>query len=239
MTISTVGAQANNGGTGISTLNVAPTAIGDALILWITSQDPTSGAGVTGVSGGGATWTRATSYFDTATTTYADTWLGVITATGAATITATGLPGTTEFTVMAAQQFTKTDPGPWSVVASSPAPSSSGPSLGSGTAIAWPSLTAAGASSYLYAGNGVSVFGTLNAGSTPGYTYPFTGFSSNRPVFNQAFTGTGFPTSAQTNTGAYDTVAAIIGAGSPPPASAPSVFMPDLHDRPFRRKLWE
>lgn len=66
MTISPSGVLAKNGGTGISTLAVAPSALGDILVLWITSQDPPSGAGVTGVSGGGVTtWHRGTSYFDT------------------------------------------------------------------------------------------------------------------------------------------------------------------------------
>lgn len=214
MTISPVGSLAAAGGSGQATLSVTPAATGNILVCWITSQSTSSPA--TGLSGGGVTtWTRGTSYLDTGNPSYLDAWWGVVTATGAATITATGLSGTT-FNVLASQEFSKTDAGAWAQVgAGSPAAGSTGPSLGSGLSVSWPSLAASGHASYLYAGNGLSIFGTLNAGSTPGYTYPFTGFSSNRPVYNQAYSGVA-PTSTQTNTGAYDTVGMLIGAGAAP-----------------------
>jgi hypothetical protein len=237
MTITAVGAQAVNGGTGVTTVAVAPTALGDVLALAITSQDPPSGSGVTSVSGGGVTtWNRGTSYFDTATTTYVDTWWGIITATGAATITTTGLPGTTEFTVLWTQQFHSTLGALSQAGAGVPAGGSSGPSLGSGLAVSWPALAPSGAAEYLYLGNGISVFGTLNAGSSPGYAYPSTGFSSNRPIYNPAYAG-GFPTSTQTNTGAYDTVAVLLGAGTAAPATM--VPVAGEYDPPVRRKLWD
>lgn len=211
MTISPVGSLAAAGSTGQSTLSVTPASIGDILAFCAVAQG--AGSTVTALSGGGVTtWARATSYSDTSTNSYLDCWYGVVTAAGAATITATGLSGTT-FNVLASQEFSKTDPGSWTLIAATPPGGSSGPSLGSGLAVSWPSLAASGAASYLYFGNGISVFGTLNAGSTPGFAYPSTGFTSNRPCYNPAYSGTA-PTTTQTNTGAYDTVGMLIGAGT-------------------------
>lgn len=239
MTITAVGAGWQTGGTGISTLAVTPTGAGDLMAFAVNSENTPSPA--TAVSGGGVTtWHRGTSYLDTSVNAYLDVWWGILTAAGASTVTVTGLPGTTEFTVLWAQEFNEGNAGwLWSLVAAGLPGGSSGPSLGSGLPVSWPVLTAAGASDYLYVGNGLSVFGTLNAGSSPGYTYPFTGFSSNRPVYNPAFTGTGGPTSTQTNTGAYDTVGILIGS-APPAGSAPVVQAAGDSDRSSMRRhlIW-
>lgn len=73
MTITTVGAAVTNGGTGRSTVNVAPTSAGNIIGMAITSQGATGA--VTGLSGGGVTaWTRGTSYFDSVTSSYLDAW---------------------------------------------------------------------------------------------------------------------------------------------------------------------
>jgi hypothetical protein len=214
VTITTVGAAVTNGGTGRSTVNVVPTSAGNILGMVITSQG--AAGAVTGVSGGGATWTRGTSYFDSVTSSYLDAWWGLITAAGAATVTVAGISGTT-FNVLWTQEFNESHPTwTWSTGPASPAAGASGPSLGSGLAVAWPSLSAPAAGDCLYLGNSLSVFGNMAAGATPGFTYPVTGFSSNLPAYNPAFAGTGGPTATQTNTGAYDTVGVLIGAAPPP-----------------------
>jgi hypothetical protein len=218
VSISAVGGQTWNTG-GATTLGVSPNAVGDALVLTVSTASAPSGIAVSG--GGVTSWTRATSYLDTTDTCYVDIWLGAVTTAGSATVTVSGISNAGS-TALWAQQFTESHAGwAWGVGNVSSAPGSSGAPTGSGTGVTYPSLAAAASGDSLYVGNCFSVYGDMSAGSTSGYTYASAGYSSRQAVFDPSLSGTGSPAATQTNTGSYDAVAAVITASA---VASPSPF---------------
>jgi hypothetical protein len=216
VSFTTVNGVDNLSGTDAHVLGVNPQHVGDLLIL--TTDSAAGGGAITGasgVSGGGVTtWNQGTSYNDTFRNAYIDAWWGVVTATGASNITVTGFTAGA-FNGLWSQEFA--DPlHLFSLIAATPAAGSSGTSSGSGTAVTYPSLLCAGATDYLYIGRAFSIFGNMNAGSTPGFTYTGPGSSQRQVAYNLAAAGTQGCAATQTNTGSYDVAAMIIGSGPPP-----------------------
>jgi hypothetical protein len=213
MAISSVGGPSPNTGTGVNTLSFTSASVGDLLVL---SFSATENANNAAVSGGGVTaWTNATSYLDTQFNIYMSLWTGIVSSSGTATISVAGSYGS-GFNTLWAEEFTESAGGrTWILGTPSSSPGSSGVALSSGTNVSYPVLTPSGATDYLYLGFGFAVFGDMNSGSTAGYTYGSTGSNARQVIYNAAASGTQSPTATQTNTGAYDSIAVIIGSGNP------------------------
>jgi hypothetical protein len=153
--ITAVGSAATGSGTSLA---VDPTAVGDVLVLWASSQDLAGPAPVTAVSGGGVTtWVELISYMPT----YygVSIWFGRITTSGPGTIAVTTSGSVEE---LAAQQFSVGTPATW-------AADGSGASAISGAASGYyPSVTPS-ASGELYLG--AAQLYHEGGGSTAGFVY--------------------------------------------------------------------
>jgi hypothetical protein len=215
VTISPVGSAYTANGSGLLTLNVAPTTAGDLMVFAI---DAGTTAASTGVSGGGVTtWNSGARYLDTGNTVADEIWWGVVTSAGSSAITVANA-GATAWCRLWARQYTAGSSVPWILVsASPPSPASGGGGAGTGTAVTYPAL-----SGYpgLYAGAGISVFGSMAAGTDPGYTYDL---SDNhlQVAWNPAASSN--PSATQDNTGAYEAVAVLISYSAAPAAVTPFV----------------
>src|ERR1035437_8463999 len=120
MAITAVGSTASASGTGLKTLAVSPTTIGDVLVLAVGSSSAT--VQISAVSGGGVTtWTRLIFANPTQPTqSDSELWFGPITATGARTITITTTAGST--IGLFARQFTIGTPATWTANGNGAAP---------------------------------------------------------------------------------------------------------------------
>lgn len=158
MSISAVGSIATS--SGVATLAVNPTNVGDILIL--TYGISSTGATVSSVSGGGVTtWNSYQSEKNTSQGTAF--WWGVVTATGSSTITIVNSSATYSLVALGALQFTSSIAGTWSTDG---AGSNNSGIASSGN---YPSLTPAGANE-LYVAMGFMDAGSPT-GSTAGFTY--------------------------------------------------------------------
>ena len=199
--ISAVGSAADNQGTGVSSLSVSPKTLGDALVL--TVKVTSASATVSGVSGGGANWTKVTSYED-ASSHDLEIWLGTVTATGSATINVSYSASVSSSSVeLVAQEFTA-GLGSASVWTKDTA---AGQSNASSTTVASPSLTAASAGE-LYVSYSRCP-GVVVAGSTPGVTYVPTTLG-NMYLYDPSVTGTLAPTSSQSPANTSSAIGALI-----------------------------
>ena len=148
--------------TGGGTVPLDNTAIGDLILLVAISVDSTFNW-VTGITGGGATWSQAgTTFHGTVNGEIATAWQGKVTATGAQTATVTVTGGGPTIAI-ANQEFSSTA-GSWSV--------DSVQFLDSAGTSTWPALTPSGAGELGFGfviDSGIAV-----AGSTPGWTYKVT-----------------------------------------------------------------
>jgi len=199
--ITAVGSAADSQGTGVSSLSVSPKTVGDALVL--TVKVTSASATVSGVSGGGANWTKLTSYED-ATSHDLEIWLGTVTATGSATINVSYSASVSSSSVeLMAQEFTA-GLGSASVWTKDVA---AGQSNASSTTVASPSLTAASAGE-LYVGYSRCP-GVVVAGSTPGVTYVPSALG-NMYLYDPSVTGTLAPTSSQSPANTSSAIGALI-----------------------------
>jgi hypothetical protein len=212
MPISANGGPFTANGNALLTLSVTPVTAGDLLVF--SFQASTVTALSTSVSGGGvATWFRASGYLDTGTGSGAlnEIWYGVITSTGTFTITLANAT-VTGFCRLHAREWTGLPS--WALLAGSPSPATSGGApTGTGLAVSYPALTGSG----LYIGAGDSIFGNMSGGSTSGFTYDNN--NGHQEVAWDTAAVSAAPTSVQTNTGAYEAVAALFGAASSPGVS--------------------
>jgi hypothetical protein len=157
MTVAAVGLQAVS--TGVNSVTVNPSAIGDVLVL--VGTDGGGNGRITSVAGGGVeTWTLLAGG---ETTSYSSIWWGVIMTAGVAQLTVSNPNGVYTGACLAVQQFTGGAGGTWSS-------DGSGSSKGTtGTSGTYPSLVP----SYdgeLYVGV-LKAFGGSPGGSTSGFTY--------------------------------------------------------------------
>ncbi len=217
-TIAPVGSMADSQGTGVSSLSVSPKTVGDALVL--TVKVTTSSATVSSVSGGGASWTKVSSYED-ATSHDLEIWLGTVTAAGSTTINLAYSASVGSSSIeLIAQEFTA-GLGGASVWAKDVA---AGQSNASSTTVASPTLTAASAGelyvSYSRCPN--QVF----AGSTTGVTYDPTALG-NMFLFDSNLTGSLSPTSTQSPASTSSAIGAVIRVStSTPPVPTVTTISP-------------
>ena len=196
-------------GSPLSSLTIAPAAVGNAVLFSIRIGSTT----VTGTpTGGGCTWTQIGSPVvgtDTAVTT--QTWLGVCTTTGTSTVTVTwtGTIGT-DFTVLGAHEFSSgLGAGTtWTLDGSAVTVNTTSTS----TAVTFPSVTAAGSNELYY--TEIYTTNTTPAGSSAGFTY-YGGGSKDLAVWNLAATGTLAPTATQSSTGFYSGIGFCLIATNP------------------------
>jgi hypothetical protein len=212
--ITAVGSAATGSGTSLA---VDPTAVGDVLVLWASSQDLAGPAPVTAVSGGGVTtWVELISYMPT----YygVSIWFGRITTSGPGTIAVTTSGSVEE---LAAQQFSVGTPATW-------AADGSGASAISGAASGYyPSVTPS-ASGELYLGaaqlyheGGGSTAGFVYTNSAPSsseatqFVYNLSAPSPSAPAWTAVSGGTSWLVSAllaATPQNVYGTAAVTLGA---------------------------
>ncbi len=189
-------------------LPVNPSAVGDELIL--TTQIPTSGVTVTGVSGGGvSTWTKAVVNNGDGTVNRVEMWVGTVTAAGSSSITVTysAAPGSeeitaTEFTAAGVNASTT-----WGI-------DSTGAQINSAsTTVTFPSLNSV-SSDELYVGYGQVQNPPAAAGTTTGFNYIVTSTQHNIIAYDSSTNAnTSYqPTAVQNSSGESNVVGAILTA---------------------------
>ncbi len=208
-TITSVGSLADNQGNGVGSLSVSPKTVGDALVLAV--KISSASATVSSVSGGGASWTKVSSYEDTSSHDL-ELWLGTVTATGSSTISVGYSASVSSTSIeLTAQEFTA-GLGSASVWSKDVA---AGQSNASSTTIASPTLTAAHAGE-LYVSYSRCPNQVLD-GSTPGFTYDPTSLG-NMYLFDPSVTGTVSPTSTQSPANTSAAIGALLAVSSSAPA---------------------
>ena len=213
--IAAVGSFTDNNGTGVTTLSVSPSTVGDALALSI--KVSSSSISVSSISGGGvSSWSKLEGY-----TGYSghdlELWMGKVTTTGSSTVTVTFSGSVSSTGVELVSQEFASGYGSATVWAKDTA---SGQSNSSSTTVSFPSLTPAG-SGELYAGY-ASVSNTGEAGSTSGYTYDTT-LDGNLFIFNPDVSSNSAPTGLVSPASTSGTVGALIEASEPTSVSPPTV----------------
>jgi hypothetical protein len=190
-------------------ISVSPTTIGDEIVL--TTQIPTGGVTVTGVSGGGVnTWTKAVVSAGNGTVNRVEMWVGTVTATGNSNITVTysSSPGSeeitaTEFTAAGVNASTS-----WGIESAASQLNST-----SSTNFNFPNMTAVNGSE-LYVGYGQVQNPPATAGSTTGFNYIVTSTQHNVITYNPSLAAnTSYqPSANQNSAGQSNTVAAVLTA---------------------------
>jgi hypothetical protein len=205
-TITAVGTLDDAHGTGVTTLAVSPTQVGDVLVLAIKVSSPTITA--SSVSGGGAsTWTRLTQHTDTSNDVDVELWMGPVTTTGASTITVTFSSSVTSIgTELVAQEFSS-GLGTSTTWALDKAGSQTD---ASSTTVGFPSLAPA-KTPELYVGY-AWVLQEGEAGTTPGVTYDILPTSADIYLYDPSVSATLAPAGAQTPAGTASVVGALLSA---------------------------
>ncbi len=191
-----------------NTLTISPSSVGDEVVL--TTQIPTAGVTVTGISGGGvSSWSKAIVNNGNGTVNRVEMWYGTVTAAGASTITVTysAAPGSeeitaTEFTAAGVNASTT-----WGL-------DSAGAQINSAsTAVTFPSLSSIG-SDELYIGYGQVQNPPATAGTSTGFNYIITSTQHNVITYNSStYANTSYqPTANQTSSGESNTLGAILTA---------------------------
>lgn len=190
-------------GTGNTSVPDSPVTKGDLLVLF---SHTTGNATVSGISGGGATWTKVTTYnAASGPQGNAEMWRGVVNTTGAGTVAVT-YTGTVTASDVAVEEFTMgSNNGTWAIDTSGTNNSTSA------TTIDYPTLTPQN-SSELYTGFAWGA-NTMSAGTTTGFTY-LPDAASKYLAYDPSVTGgTAYtPTASQSVAGAYASIAAAIEA---------------------------
>lgn len=209
--ITPVGTASHAVGSGLTTLSVTPSAVGDCLVFaTIVGSGLVSVASVAG--GGVTTWTRLTGpYVDTPESLTFDLWLGTVTASGAATITVTGSGSLAGKNIwLLSQQFTGGGAGTvWAVDGAQ----AGGLTNASSAAVTYPPLTPGGASRCYVGRAFVANSGSLT-GQTAGYTLQ-NDASTNPFIYNTSVSTAQAPASVQSPAGISGGVGALITASSP------------------------
>jgi hypothetical protein len=207
LTISAVGGLAQNHGTGITTVAVGSPVVGHTLVLVVRVSSTTINA--VSVTGGlVSSWATVTGFTDTLTGAHVDVFYGTVTGTGSSTATITFSSSNAGIsTEVVSQEFASSIPGASWVVAAPAADID-----GTGTALTFPSITAA-AGGQLYFGYAF-VAGTAAAGSTSGYTYAVT-TAGNLVTFNPLASGVNAPTATQSPSGNWSAVGFVLNDDAP------------------------
>jgi hypothetical protein len=192
-----------------NTLVISPSTVGNEIVL--TTQIPTSGVTVTGVSGGGvASWNKVVTSAGNGTVNRVEMWVGTVTASGSSTITVTysAAPGAEEIT---ATEFTAAGVN----AATSWGTESFGSQLNStaSSTITFPSRTAVNGSE-LYVGYAQVQNPPATAGSTSGFNYRITSTQHNVITYNTSLAAntTYQPTANQNTSGQSNAVAVVLTA---------------------------
>ena len=189
-------------------LTVSPSAVGDEMIM--TTQIPTSGVTVTGVSGGGvSSWTKAVVNNGDGTVSRVEMWVGTVTTTGssALTVTYSAAPGTeevtaTEFTAAGVNASTT-----WGL-------DSTGAQINpASTTVTFPNLNSV-SSDELYFAYGQVQNPPASAGTTAGFNYIVTSTQHNIITYDSSTNAnTAYqPTASQSSSGESNVVGAILTA---------------------------
>jgi hypothetical protein len=159
-----------------TTLSVAPSNVGDLLVLGVEIY-AAGGATVSSVSGGGvSSWTKIRAAQGSSNASDAELWMGKVTTAGAATITV-AYSNAAHSTTLWCREFKMTGgTNTWTVDVSG---SSNNPSSGT---ITFPTFTPTG-SGELYVGVGLPI-NSATAGSTPGFTYDILPPYGDVAIFN-------------------------------------------------------
>lgn len=192
-----------------NTISISPSTVGNEIVL--TTQIPTGGVTVTGISGGGvSSWTKATANNGNGTVNRVEMWIGTVSSTGSSTITVTysSAPGAneitaTEFTAAGVNASTS-----WGVVNAGSQLNTS-----SSSTVTFPNLLAVNGFE-LYVGYGQAQNPPATAGSTTGFNYIQTSTQHNILTYNTSTTAnTSYqPTANQNSAGQSNTVGAILTA---------------------------
>lgn len=221
--ISSVGSLYTGNGTGLTTLSVNPTAIGDCLIFAPTHG--LAGSTITSVTGGHcASWVRIAGPFAASgyVATIPELWLGVCNAIGsAANITIAGASLASSSQRLVARQFS-TGQGAASTWVVDGSPVNFEQDSTASTTLNWPTLTPTG-TNRMYLGRG-SVGSTANTtGQTSGYTVSLDAGSNpffyNPSVANSAQS----PTCTQATANHYTILSVLVYS---PVAESPGEFLP-------------
>jgi hypothetical protein len=221
--ISPVGSLYTGNGTGLTTLSVNPTTIGDCLIFAPTHG--ATGSTITSVTGGHcASWTRIAGPFTASgySATVEEIWVGVCNAIGsAANITIAGASLGSSSQRLVARQFT-TGQGAASTWIADGSPANFEQDSTASATLNWPTLTPTG-TNRMYLGRG-SVGSTANTtGQTSGYTVSLDAGSNpffyNPSVANSAQS----PTCTQATANHYTISAVLVYS---PVLESPGQFLP-------------
>lgn len=229
MTISAVGSLFSATGSGLTTLNVSPTAVGDCLVLAVTINFAADS--VTSVSGGGvASWTLIAGPYTVSTNppSYQELWLGTVTATGPATITVAHSLSVT--TTLDAQQFHNTAGGAWGLDGSQAGVQ--GNTISS-TTVTYPTLTPS-AGGELYVGHAFCPSSSSYSGVTSGFTSHTD--AGGDPFIYGVVSATASPSETQNVSGLSYAIAALITGSAVTPA-APPKQIPSTPRRGGRQRL--
>jgi hypothetical protein len=215
--ISAVGTIATADATGLTTLSVAPTAVGNCLALGaVTHSTSLSVASVTG--GGVTTWVRILSAFvATVAGDTLDLWLGPVAVAGASTITITGSGSLSSARVaLTAQELAGGGSGTvWALDGAQ----SGGLGNTSSTNVTFPTLTPGDVNS-CYIGYSALANTGLSSGQTSGYVLQLDGHN-NPFIYNVSISGVQSPVAVQNSAGTSGTSGALIVASSPGGGVAP------------------
>lgn len=208
-TVSAVGSAATSGGTGTTTLAVAPTAVGDCLVL-ATNLTSVS-LSVASVAGGGVTtWARVANPFVGSGSTV-DMWMGIVTTAGSSTITITGSASLAAVTVrLIAQQFTSIlgSGTQWAL-----AITGTGVTNTSSTTVTFPTVTPTG-TNQVYVGYAETANAALTSGATAGYTVQLDS-GNNAFIYGPNVATVQSPTAVQTSAGVSSAIGVMLTAGEP------------------------
>lgn len=190
-------------------VSFTPSSVGDEIVL--TTQIPTSGVTVSGISGGGvSTWSKVTANNGNGTVNRVEMWVGTVTSASASTITVTysSAPGTeeitaTEFTAAGVNASTS-----WGIESFANQLNST-----SSATVTFPSLTSVNGSE-LYIGYGQVQNPPATAGSNSNFNYIVTSTQHNVLAYNTSLTANAAyqPTANQNSSGQSNTVAAVLTA---------------------------
>jgi hypothetical protein len=192
-----------------NSLTISPSTVGDEVVL--TTQIPTSGVTVTGITGGGVTsWNKAAVSAGNGTVNRVEMWVGTVAGTGSSAITVnySSSPGAEEIT---ASEFTASGVNAstsWGI-------ETAGSQLNttSSTNVTFPSATAVNGSE-LYVGYAQVQNPPASAGASTGFNYVTTSTQHNVITYNTALSAnTAYqPTAIQNTAGQSNAVSVVLTA---------------------------
>jgi hypothetical protein len=201
-----------NNSTGLSTLSITTTAVGQVVVMCIVFGSAYTGH-VTGISQTGVTWggaAAASSPYDPPSIYgRVEIWIGTVTASGTNSATVTySSTNVGSFTELSADVFSSSygNASSWAAVANGANGSASAV-----TTVTWPSLTTTGSGEMYIGASYIAV--AASAGSTSGFTYEIT-TASDCVAYNTTLASapTAYQPTCPCTSGVFNTAAVIIQA---------------------------